>query len=63
MTEYNFTFADILHPVTPEEFFAEYHDKKPLHTEVILSISLSVRHDRTEANLSGVPRMWSGFLS
>ncbi|MBI4184318.1 MAG: hypothetical protein HY521_10000 [Proteobacteria bacterium] len=25
------TFAEILAPMTPEEFFAEYYDKKPLH--------------------------------
>ncbi len=25
------TFADILHPVSPETFFAEYYDRKPLH--------------------------------
>ncbi len=25
------TFADILAPVTPDEFFAEYHGKRPLH--------------------------------
>lgn len=24
-------FADILRPLTPEAFFADYHDKKPLH--------------------------------
>lgn len=26
-----FTFADILAPMTPETFFAEYYDRKPLH--------------------------------
>ncbi len=31
MTEKNRTFAELIHPVTPEEFFAEYHDKKPLY--------------------------------
>ncbi len=25
------TFADIIHPVSEEEFFAEYYDRKPLH--------------------------------
>lgn len=25
------TLADLLAPVTPEQFFAEYHDRKPLH--------------------------------
>ena len=25
------TLADILHPITVEEFFAEYYDRKPLH--------------------------------
>lgn len=27
----NFSFADILAPMTPEEFFRDYYDKKPLH--------------------------------
>ena len=25
------TLADILAPITPEQFFAEYYDKQPLH--------------------------------
>jgi ribosomal protein L16 Arg81 hydroxylase len=31
MTNTIYSFAQILDPVTPETFFAEYHDKKPLH--------------------------------
>ena len=27
------TFADILHPLSEDAFFAEYHDRKPLHLE------------------------------
>ncbi|MEE8444052.1 MAG: sulfotransferase, partial [Alphaproteobacteria bacterium] len=27
------SFADLLHPVTPETFFAEYYDRKPLHIQ------------------------------
>ena len=25
------TFAELLAPMTPEQFFAEYHDRQPLH--------------------------------
>ena len=27
------TLADLLAPVTPEQFFAEYYDKQPLHVQ------------------------------
>ncbi len=31
MTQVIQDFAEILDPVTPEDFFAEYYGKKPLH--------------------------------
>lgn len=60
MTEKNCTFADILHPVTPEEFFAEYHDKKPLHIPGTPDKFASVLSWRTFNDMLNMTSVWSG---
>ena len=52
--------ADLLDPVTPESFFAEYHDKKPLHVpgtpEKLASVmSWSILND-----ILNMTSVWSG---
>ncbi len=61
MTENVFTFADILHPITPEEFFAEYHDKKPLHIPGTPDKFASVMSWRTLNDLLNMSSVWSGI--
>ena len=60
MTEKIRTFADLLHPVTPEEFFAEYHDKKPLHIPGTSDKFASVMSWRTLNDLLNMTSVWSG---
>ncbi len=61
MTENIFTFADILHPVTPAEFFAEYHDKKPLHIPGTPDKFASVLSWRTLNDMLNMSSVWSGI--
>ena len=61
MTEKIHTFADLIHPVTPEEFFAEYHDKKPLHIPGTPDKFASVMSWRTLNDLLNMTSVWSGI--
>ena len=61
MTEKICTFAEFLHPITPEEFFAEYHDKKPLHIPGTPDKFASVMSWRTLNDLLNMSSVWSGF--
>jgi len=61
MTENIFTFADILHPVTPAEFFAEYHDKKPLHIPGTPDKFASVLSWQTLNDMLNMSSVWSGI--
>ena len=60
MTEKIHTFADLLHPVTPAEFFAEYHDKKPLHVPGTPDKFASVMSWRTFNDMLNMTSVWSG---
>jgi hypothetical protein len=61
MTENVRTFADLLHPVTPEEFFAEYHDKKPLHIPGTPDKFTSVMSWQTLNDMLNMTAVWSGI--
>jgi hypothetical protein len=61
MTENIRTFADLLHPVTPEEFFAEYHDKKPLHIPGTPDKFTSVMSWQTLNDMLNMTAVWSGI--
>lgn len=61
MTENIRTFADILHPVTPEEFFAEYHDKKPLHIPGTPDKFASVMSWQSLNDMLNMTSVWSGI--
>jgi bifunctional lysine-specific demethylase and histidyl-hydroxylase MINA len=54
------TLADLLAPLTPEQFFAEYHDRKPLHlsgTPAKFAAALSWRQIN---RLLDMTHIWSG---
>jgi len=61
MTEKNRTFAELIHPVTPEEFFAEYHDKKPLYIPGTPDKFASVMSWRTLNDMLNMTSVWSGI--
>ncbi|MFQ6018292.1 MAG: cupin domain-containing protein [Kiloniellaceae bacterium] len=52
-------FADILHPVTPAAFFAEYHDKKPLHIPGAPDKFASVMSWQSLNGLLNMTTIWS----
>ncbi len=52
-------FAEILHPVTPEAFFAEYHDKKPLHVPGTPEKFASIMSWRVLNDLLNMTAAWS----
>ena len=61
MIEINRTFAELIHPVTPEEFFAEYHDKKPLYIPGTPDKFASVMSWRTLNDMLNMTSVWSGI--
>jgi ribosomal protein L16 Arg81 hydroxylase len=61
MTEKIRTFAELIHPVTPEEFFAEYHDKKPLYIPGTPDKFASVASWRTLNDMLNMTSVWSGI--
>jgi ribosomal protein L16 Arg81 hydroxylase len=61
MTENIRSIADILHPVTPEEFFAEYHDKKPLHIPGTPNKFASVMSWQSLNDMLNMTSVWSGI--
>ena len=54
------TLADLLAPVTPEQFFAEYHDRKPLHVRGGLAKFAQVLSWRQINRLLDMTHIWSG---
>ena len=53
------TLADLLAPVTPEQFFAEYHDKQPLHVQGGAAKFASVLSWRQINRLLDQTHIWS----
>ncbi|MBE9604495.1 cupin-like domain-containing protein [Acetobacteraceae bacterium H6797] len=53
------TLADILAPITPEEFFAEYYDKQPLHVPGGAAKFASVLSWRQINKLLDMANLWS----
>nr|WP_305123531.1 cupin domain-containing protein [Roseomonas sp. GC11] len=54
------TLADLLAPVTPEQFFAEYYDKQPLHVQGGAAKFASVLSWRQINRLLDQTHIWSG---
>jgi ribosomal protein L16 Arg81 hydroxylase len=54
------TLADLLAPVTPEQFFAEYHDRKPLHVRGGAAKFAHVLSWRQINRLLDMTHIWSG---
>ncbi|TCZ66102.1 cupin domain-containing protein [Roseicella aquatilis] len=54
------TFAELLAPMTPEQFFAEYHDRKPLHLRGGLAKFAGVLSWRQINRLLDMTHIWSG---
>lgn len=61
MTEKIRTFTELIRPVTPEEFFAEYHDKKPLYIPGTPDKFASVMSWRTLNDMLNMTSVWSGI--
>jgi len=61
MTEHIRSFAELLHPVTPEEFFADYHDRKPLHIPGTADKFASVMSWQTLNGMLNQTSVWSGI--
>ncbi|UEM03809.1 cupin domain-containing protein [Skermanella rosea] len=59
MSETIASLADILHPLTPEEFFRDYHGRKPLHIPGAAGKLASVMDWRTLSGLLGQSGLWS----
>ncbi|HYE00716.1 MAG TPA: cupin domain-containing protein [Alphaproteobacteria bacterium] len=53
------TLADLLHPVTPEAFFAEYYDRKPLHVPGGAAKFAEVMSWRILSDLLNMNAIWS----
>src|SRR3712207_2048937 len=53
------TFAELLAPVTPEQFFAEYYDRKPLHVRGGAAKFASVLSWRQINRLLDMTHVWS----
>ncbi|MCC7428503.1 MAG: hypothetical protein IT557_16550 [Alphaproteobacteria bacterium] len=53
------SFADILAPITPEQFFAEYYDKKPLHVPGVRAKFVEVMNWRSMNDLLNMTHIWS----
>jgi bifunctional lysine-specific demethylase and histidyl-hydroxylase MINA len=54
------TFAELLAPLSPEQFFAEYHDRKPLHVRGGLAKFAHVLSWRQINRLLDMTHIWSG---
>src|SRR3954451_10269895 len=54
------TFAALLAPLSPEQFFAEYHDRKPLHLRGGAAKFASVLSWRQINRLLDMTHIWSG---
>lgn len=54
------TLADLLAPVTPEQFFAEFHDRKPLHVRGNPAKFAPVLSWRQINRLLDMTHIWSG---
>ncbi|MEN0076960.1 MAG: cupin domain-containing protein [Paracraurococcus sp.] len=54
------TFAELLAPVTPEQFLAEYHDRKPLHIRGAAAKFAHVLSWRQINRLLDMTHIWSG---
>ncbi|SDB73507.1 cupin domain-containing protein [Belnapia rosea] len=54
------TLAELLAPVTPERFFAEYHDRKPLHVQGGAAKFTHVLSWRQINRLLDMTHIWSG---
>ncbi|SDE15416.1 cupin domain-containing protein [Belnapia rosea] len=54
------TLAELLAPVTPERFFAEYHDRKPLHVQGGAAKFAHVLSWRQINRLLDMTHIWSG---
>jgi bifunctional lysine-specific demethylase and histidyl-hydroxylase MINA len=53
------TFADLLAPMTPEEFFSEYHGRKPLHVRGIDGKLADVMNWRDLTGLLNQTSLWT----
>ena len=60
MPEQIASLADILYPLTPEEFFRDYHGKKPVHIPGTPDKLASVMDWPTLSSLLGQSGLWSG---
>lgn len=56
------SFADILHPLTPEEFFRDYHGKKPVHIPGAPDKLASLIDRETLSDLLEQKDIWTGIL-
>jgi ribosomal protein L16 Arg81 hydroxylase len=54
------TFADVLSPITPEEFFADYHGKTPLHIPGTPDKFASVLDRNTLSEIVSQTGLWTG---
>ncbi len=54
------SLADILYPLTPEEFFRDYHGKKPVHIPGTPDKLASVMDWQTLSGLLSQSGLWSG---
>ena len=45
-----FTLDDLLHPITPAQFFADYDDRKPLHVPAGSKIMTVGHYDNSTKN-------------
>jgi len=54
------TLADLLAPISPAQFFAEYHDRKPLHLRGTAAKFASVLSWRQINRLLDMTHIWSG---
>ena len=54
------TFAELLAPLTPEQFFAEYHDRRPLHVRGGAAKFAHVLSWRQINRLLDMTHIWSG---
>lgn len=54
------SLADILYPLTPEEFFRDYHGKKPVHIPGAADKLASVMDWQTLSGLLSQSGLWSG---
>ncbi|MBL6458130.1 cupin-like domain-containing protein [Belnapia sp. T6] len=54
------TLAELLAPMTPEQFFAEYHDRKPLHVQGGAAKFAHILSWRQINRLLDMTHIWSG---